>query len=86
MSEESVPSPASASRIQEAVDAIVRSFDHPPSIAVRYSTEDGTKRTVIEVETAERIDTYEVVHDGHNADTEPTIARLDEQAIGESGE
>lgn len=76
MKKHTVPS-MNASRIQEAIDMIVQTFDHPQELSLQYAVDDGTKRTVIKIQTDEKTHEYEVSYDGQRDGAEPMLTRLD---------
>ena len=72
----SVPS-AEAAKLQEAIDMIAQTFDHPPTMSIQYSAEDGTTRTEFEIHTPEDVSSYEVRYDGQRDEAEPDITHLE---------
>lgn len=70
--EESQPQPE-ASRLQEALDAIRRAFDHPDSLTVRHTPADGASDTRFEVETDDGTRTYRLRYDPTDDSAEPEI-------------
>lgn len=71
------PLTESASQLQEAIDTLVQSFEYPASMSIEYAVDDGTKRTVFTVETADETAKYEVVYDGATDEAEPELSRLE---------
>lgn len=67
----------SPSQLQEAIDTIVRTFDHPETISIDHTFEGGQKRTTFEVATAEGAVTYELVYEGHDDGAEPELTQLE---------
>lgn len=65
------------SQLQEAIDTIAQSFDHPDTISITYTSEDGRKRTTIEVATEGHAVTYELGYDGRDDDAEPELKVID---------
>lgn len=74
MAEEVNPA-SNASQLQEAIDVIVRTFDHPPSLSLDYSFDDGTKRTTFEIGTPDGETTYELRYEGRDDEEEPELVR-----------
>jgi hypothetical protein len=75
---EDQPNPTgNTAQLQEAIDTVVNVFDHPEELSVNYTFENGTKRTIIEVSTGEDRNTYELVYDGQDEDTEPELNSID---------
>lgn len=71
------PDSTEAAQLQEALDVLLRQFDHPSSISVYYEYVDGRKQSTFEVETVDGTDTYELVYDGLRDDVEPERNRVD---------
>lgn len=64
-----------AAQLQEAIDVIAGTFDHPSSLSIQYTTSGGSKRTTIEVEpTAE---TFELSYYGREDEAEPELTRME---------
>lgn len=66
-----------APQVQEAIDTILQSFDHPRTMSLEYTSNEGTKRTQIEVTTDAGAETYELVYDGRRDDQEPELSRVE---------
>ncbi len=77
MTEKRAPQSPKAAELQEAIDTIVQTFDHPVELSIHYSFEEGTKRTEIEIQTSEAVATYELVYDGGRDDAEPDLTRIE---------
>lgn len=74
MAEELNPA-SNASQLQEAIDTIVRTFDHPLRFSLDYSFDDGTKRTILEIGTPDGEITYELRYDGYDDGAEPELVQ-----------
>lgn len=77
--EASEPSPLSgnAAQLQEAIDTIVQTFDHPDAISIEYTFVDGVKQTKFHVPTEDGETTYELVYDGQTDEAEPEFVQPD---------
>lgn len=67
----------SISQLQEAIDTIVKAFDHPEELSVDYTFQNGVKRTIIEISTGEDSNAYELVYDGQDENAEPELKPTD---------
>lgn len=67
-----------AATVQEAIDTIVQAFDYPQAFELTYTSEKGTKRSIIEISDGEPGMTYELRFDGGQEDTEPTLTTIQE--------
>lgn len=67
----------SASKLQEAIDTVVQTFDHPDAVSIDYAFEDGTKRTTFEIGQSGEGITYELVYEGRADETEPKLRKTD---------
>lgn len=67
-----------ASRLQEAIDTIAQTFDHPPELSIETTAGNGVRRTtfVISAEGDER--TFVLGYDGRSDDSEPRLERPEE--------
>lgn len=65
------------SRLQEAIDTIVQTFDYPSELTIQYTVTDGKKRTTFEVESPDGGTTFELHYDGRDTEVEPELTRLD---------
>lgn len=65
----------SASQLQEAIDTIVQTFQHPPEISIKYTVSEGAKQTLIEVQRTDEESTYELVYNGELGESEPELTR-----------
>lgn len=75
-----------ASTLQEAVDTIVRVFDHPENVSVEYTFADGEKRTLFEVTTSEGEVAYELSYDGRRDGEEPSLTRVTDSDTVSAGD
>lgn len=66
-----------ASQLQEAIDTIVQSFDHPDSVSLEYSFEGGQKRTELEIVSTERITIYELIYNTQDDEAEPELTQIE---------
>lgn len=66
-----------ASRLQEAIDTIAQTFDHPGSLSIDYTNSEGVKRSTIEVETPDGSLTYELRFAAQDDNTEPQLHRVE---------
>lgn len=66
-----------ASRLQEAIDTIAQTFDHPRSLSINYTNSEGVKRSTIEVETPDGMLTYELRFAARDDETEPQLHRIE---------
>lgn len=69
--------PDGAPQVQEAIDTILQSFDHPRTLSLQYTSDEGIKRTRIEVTTHAGAKAYELVYDGRQEDQEPELSRVE---------
>lgn len=77
MAEEQQYPTGSISQLQEAIDTIVKAFDHPDDISVEYTFQNGVKRTIIEIPTGADRNAYELVYDGQDENAEPELEPTD---------
>lgn len=66
-----------SAQLQEAIDMIVRTFEYPETISIKYTLEDSEKRTIFEITTTDGSITYELSHRGDNDEAEPELVRVD---------
>jgi hypothetical protein len=66
-----------ASQLQEAIDRIVQTFDHPAALSIEYHFDTGTKRTAFEIQTSDDVLTYELRYDGQRDEMEPEIIQCE---------
>lgn len=64
---------ARASQLQEAIDTIAQTFDHPDSLSIQYTFEEGEKQTIFTIQRADGQNTYRLRYDGSEADSEPVL-------------
>lgn len=69
--------PDRASQLQEAVDMIVQTFDHPTTLSIDYTVTGGEKQTTVDVVTPNGTVTYELVYDGRDDESEPELTRCE---------
>lgn len=67
-----------AATVQAAIDTIVQAFAYPHSFELTYTSENGTKRSVIDITDGEPGMTYELRFEGGQEDTEPTLTTIQE--------
>lgn len=76
MEEQETPAD-NASQLQEAIDTIIQTFDHPKTLSIEYTLDRGIKRTTFQISTSEKEEViYELSYDGQRDETEPKIAHL----------
>lgn len=68
-----------AALLQEAIDLIVQTFDYPEQLSVQYSSVDGQKVTVIEIEREYGIETYKMEFQGDDPDRNPVLKRVPDE-------
>lgn len=65
-----------ASSVQEAIDSVVQTFDHPERLSVQYSSADGEKVTTIEIEDEGTVETFELQFQADQPDEKPVLKRI----------
>lgn len=69
---------ARAATLQESVDAIVQTFEHPQALELTYESDGQEKRTIIHVDRGEGTETYELRFDASEDGNEPGIVPVPE--------
>lgn len=77
MEKDHVTPTSRASQLQEAIDAIVQSFDHPAEISIDYRADHGQKQTIFDILASDGDETYELVYDGRDDAAEPELTQVD---------